>query len=500
MADASVKIVQPEEVAITWLERRCSIPRIPAYRQRILPSANVGAAPISTQAANVAGGAVGQGLAALGRGVGDIGQTLFKIDQANNKSKDISASVEYDEILKSADLEYEASKLKDADPNRFAEYRRISDENAATKIAQLQYGTSNAKDLDLLKFSAWSNTSKKLAIVEAASVNIKAAELDSEKAYIKNPTPENLTRYEEAIKSTTHPDLRDDKILEVTQRGEANLLQNQIIIDPFVAEEIINEKIKSGNSPLTKTELNKLKGYAVDQQKINTLEFESSINEELVAIDNAPDMSQVDFDAKAEDIKQLIVASNIDGTKKKKMLADLERWRRGTSDIDYAKVLSLNQEMDAAQRSGVVDPTIENRIKQASLEGAFGGRNKGGQKIYGDMIRRFGKLQFDERLQAIQPIVREVESWLRGEPGLQLLFHEAKNKLIAEHPEWSTRELFIQIEALGQAYEVMSPEAEQAALRGPISDNATVDEKVEELRRRGVPEEDIQAALEKDKE
>ena len=64
------------------------MPPLPKYRQRILPSVNVGAAPISTQAANVAGGAVGQGLAAIGRGVGDIGQTLLSIELEKQAGRD----------------------------------------------------------------------------------------------------------------------------------------------------------------------------------------------------------------------------------------------------------------------------------------------------------------------------------------------------------------------------------------------------------------------------
>jgi hypothetical protein len=190
-------------------------------------------------------------------------------------------------------------------------------------------------------------------------------------------------------------------------------------------------------------------------ERTKIVEFESGINSELVRIDNTEDMTQADFNKQAKALKERVRVAKISGTAKRKMLTDLERWRRGTNEIDYARILSLNQEMDAAQRSGIVDPTIQTRIMQASLEGAFGGRLKGGQKTYGNMIRRFEKLQFDERLQATSSIVSMFERENADDPRLIFLFHEAKNKFIAEHPDIDTKELFIKISGLAESYDVL---------------------------------------------
>jgi len=195
------------------------------------------------------------------------------------------------------------------------------------------------------------------------------------------------------------------------------------------------------------------------------LAFENNLNDSLIGIDNAPDMSQSDFDMQAIKLKDSITASNVPGANKKKLLADLERWRRGTGEVDYAKVLSLNQEMDAAQRSGIVDPTIETRIMRANLEGAFGGRNKGGQKTYADMIRRFKKLEFDERLQAIAPIVSAFARENSYDPELVFLFNQAKNKVVAENPDADTKDLFIKVSALAESYGILPPDVVSARLR-----------------------------------
>ncbi|MHC4121928.1 MAG: hypothetical protein ACYSSI_00010 [Planctomycetota bacterium] len=200
-----------------------------------------------------------------------------------------------------------------------------------------------------------------------------------------------------------------------------------------------------------------IEGEIKDEKNQMITSLENSINSELVRIDNTPDMTQARFNLQAESLKNMILIANIDGTKKKKMLSDLEKWRRGTNEIDYAKVLSLNQEMDAAQRSGIVDPTIEARITRANLEGSFGGRYKGGQKIYGDMIRRFSKLRFDERLQAIAPIVQRFEAAnTKLDPRLVFLFHLAKNKILADNPDMSIKDTFIRINGLAEVYDIMS--------------------------------------------
>ncbi len=227
-------------------------------------------------------------------------------------------------------------------------------------------------------------------------------------------------------------------------------------------------------SSLSSKEKEQLDDEIDADERLKLVEFENDINSELVDIDNDPNMTQANFNDQAEATKEKILVANIPGTLKKKMLSDLEKWRRGTNEIDYAKVLSLNQEMDAAQRSGIVDPTIRNRITRASLDGSFGGRNKGGQKIYGDMIRRFEKLQFDERIQATSSIVRTFERENADDPRLIFLFHQAKNKLIADNPDIGVRELFIKISGLAETYGILTEGTIERKLRTKSEETVTM--------------------------
>ncbi len=216
------------------------------------------------------------------------------------------------------------------------------------------------------------------------------------------------------------------------------------------------KKVLEASSVLTAKEKEKLDDEIDIDKRQADVAFESRMNQFLIDIDNTEGMTQRDFNEQAKSVEIHILAADVDGTKRKRMLEGLEKWRRGTSETDYAKILSLNQEMDAAQRSGIVDPTIGNRITQANMDGSFGGRHKGGQKTYADLVRRFEKLQFDERMQSISPIVRTFERENADDPRLIFLFHQAKNKLISDKPDAGTKEIFIETSALAEAYSILS--------------------------------------------
>jgi len=242
------------------------------------------------------------------------------------------------------------------------------------------------------------------------------------------------------------------KLLASAQKAEVEGLVTRYYRNGFY----VNARETLEASSLSQADKEDLEDEIDQDEKKAILEFEYGINNELVAIDNAPNMTQADFNNQASKIKtDILTYPHITGTQRKKMLSDLDRWKRGTNEIDYAKILSLNQEMDAAQRSGIVDPTIKNRITDANLEGAFGGRHRGGQKTYGDMVRRFNKLQFDERAQSITPIVRTFERENRDDPRLIFLFHQAKNKIMTDNTDMASRELFVKISGLAESYSIL---------------------------------------------
>ncbi len=230
------------------------------------------------------------------------------------------------------------------------------------------------------------------------------------------------------------------------------------------------------SSSLSSEEKEKLEDVIDQDEKAVVDNFEASVNDTLVQVDNTENMTQAEFNAAAEAEKQKILGfDKIDGTERKRLLTGLEKWRRGTNEIDYAKLNSLNQELDSAQRTGIVDPTIESRIRDANLDGSFGGRFKGGIKTYGDMIRRFERIKFDERVQVIAPIVSSLERVLRDEPDTIFLFNQAKNQILADNPDISARDLFVRISALAESYETIHPALVRFHLRQKKEDKIDID-------------------------
>ena len=86
------------------------MPKIPTYRQQVLPSTNVGAAPINMNAAYVQGGAVGQGIASIGQGIGNLGESMFKIKMMDMDNKDSLAEIAFKNDIRAAETEYETKK------------------------------------------------------------------------------------------------------------------------------------------------------------------------------------------------------------------------------------------------------------------------------------------------------------------------------------------------------------------------------------------------------
>lgn len=64
------------------------MPRIPQYRRKRVPSAEIGAAPLPVSAADIAGGTIGRGISALGKGVGDVGEFIHKVNIIKQQERD----------------------------------------------------------------------------------------------------------------------------------------------------------------------------------------------------------------------------------------------------------------------------------------------------------------------------------------------------------------------------------------------------------------------------
>ncbi len=197
------------------------MPKIPSYRKQILPSTNVGAAPLPTSAANVAGGAVGQGLAALGGGISNIGQSLVKIVQADNQNKDLLAEAQLSTAIKSAELDYQDAISKDGNVDNYPGYRKQSIDKISSLKDTIEWGTKNARQKAGILTSGWTNVftrETEIGIVKKRSkeaINVTGANfiqslssLDtSEKQAIMNERAE--TAYREALSFQYGPEQVD---------------------------------------------------------------------------------------------------------------------------------------------------------------------------------------------------------------------------------------------------------------------------------------------------
>ena len=69
------------------------MPRIPSHRRKRVPSGRVAEVPAPMDIADVGAGLEARGLAALGRGIGDLGRALFMIQQDQQQLIDTEAAM-----------------------------------------------------------------------------------------------------------------------------------------------------------------------------------------------------------------------------------------------------------------------------------------------------------------------------------------------------------------------------------------------------------------------
>ena len=413
----------------------------------------------------------GAGLA--GAAIGQATITGIELYRRKIKMEDALVRDEAIQIRKSADLEIELFRTTNADTRLWSGNAEAVFSRTDSLISALQPSRRMGQTIQVETMNWRSQEGARLLVEELTrkKTQTKTVMIDEiiEAYRVHNPEKikqanENFNSNARAIFSPTEAEIVKRNAITAGFKGyfEDRAGKDAEGTIAILNKEIEARKTNKGKIPeevMTNSEVRDSISVAQVIMKESTAAFENTLNDTLVKIDNTPELSQNDFNQQAKLLKTGVLAANIPGTQKKRILEGLEKWRRGTNEIDYAKVLSLNQEMDAAQRSGIVDPTIKDRIVRASLEGSFGGRNKGGQKTYGDMIRRFEKLQFDERAQAISVIVRTFERENADDPRLVFLFHQAKNKILAESPDATMRDLFVTISALANVYGVL-PEAE----------------------------------------
>lgn len=206
------------------------MPKIPTYRRQRLPSTNVGAAPLPMSAANVAGEAIGQGLSALGGGISDVGQSLLKIKEADNKNKDLLAESRMRTATQEEELSYKEKISQDGDVNNYPQYRKESIDKVNALRETLEWGNNTTKQRADLFASGWESTftrQSEIGIIKKRSDEaIKVTELNlvqSLSSLDASPRQEILTqRAEEAYRESLSFKYGKEMVDALTENAIAN--------------------------------------------------------------------------------------------------------------------------------------------------------------------------------------------------------------------------------------------------------------------------------------
>ena len=216
------------------------MPNLPSYRRRRLPSTNVGAAPVSASAANTGAGAIGRGMASLGQGVSNLGGVFAKLEADKNKNQDLIAESDSKADLKIAQDKYEALKLGNDDPAKYAEYRKQSKDEYFEAFEARQWGTEESKSLARRMSENLFRVSEAETQLEVVSKTSEIARTKTRAGYessIVQGNPIVIERseqaYRDALKSKYAPEEIDLMVAEASRDGWTNRLrsESQAIID-----------------------------------------------------------------------------------------------------------------------------------------------------------------------------------------------------------------------------------------------------------------------------
>lgn len=230
--------------------------------------------------------------------------------------------------------------------------------------------------------------------------------------------------------------------------------------------------VGNGNLQLAQSLTKDLKGLTEPQFKIKEqidslvnremsfliTKFEDNLCGEENKIDQKKDVSPQEVVNATKEMETEIYQSNLPEKDKMRLHKQLMSWSKGEGEIDYARMNFLNEELDRAYRTGIVDPTIKDRINSAKLDNSFGPRGKGGERIYGNLMRRFENITLDSRITAVSEIVSEFRRENADEPTLVFLFEQAKNQWFLDNPEADIKDAFVKVRELKAVYENLSPE------------------------------------------
>ena len=236
--------------------------------------------------------------------------------------------------------------------------------------------------------------------------------------------------------------------------------------DPNGATQILKGIEKEKLSPDQMRAFSSYLGLARQQAADEAQQFESTMNDEMIKIDQK-DPSPLELRNSADALEKTITTSNLTGDHKMKLIKEVRSWQKGEGDIDYDRLNSLNLRIDHIKESGDQDPELVADINRAKLEGAFGRRGKEVAEKYTTMTNRLKTSEHTIYSKVIDDIVKDFNRDKEAWPDTKFIFHRAMDKLIerAQKEDWPTVKLYEEAKTAAAFYRKVSAKEEKIILR-----------------------------------
>lgn len=167
------------------------------YKQRILPSANVGAAPLPLSGADTGAGAIGQGISSLGAGVSNFTESMVQIKKFDNQNKDSIAETKLRQFEQAAKDRYSIKINNDGNQDNWEKYAKEEIDTFNADNQSLVWGTEHSKNQASLTISGIKDNFTKqvqLQVIEKRAneaTKVQTTQLINDISSLEN-TPEQI--------------------------------------------------------------------------------------------------------------------------------------------------------------------------------------------------------------------------------------------------------------------------------------------------------------------
>lgn len=128
------------------------MPKVNEYYSQVRPSTLTGGAIITNPEA-----IANTGEQYVANAIGDLGNLTFQLAQKEMAFNDSIASAKSTQIMRQAELDYQAKIEQDPDTNNWSKYQQESIQKANQEIGKLKFGSGKGKKANEVESQAWGN-------------------------------------------------------------------------------------------------------------------------------------------------------------------------------------------------------------------------------------------------------------------------------------------------------------------------------------------------------